>query len=564
MKINQQYPFLVVIPARSGSVGVPRKNLRSLNSLPLIAYSIRNALNSKFELDVYVSSNDDEILHIASKFGAMCHKRNEYLADGVTTLDPVIFEAYTNISKQNGKDYELIITLQPTSPLLRTQSLDDAIEKMSAETSIETMISATDTTHLTWRRDNGKFIPNYTKRVNRQQLDPTFTETGGFLITRKNVISENNRIGKNVELFVLPNDEAIDIDTYSDFNLCEYHLKRKRILFVVTGYNSIGFGHVYRTLLLASNITNHSPIFLFDKKSQEGYEIIKAQKFDTHIQQHDNILDDIRQINPDIVINDILDTSAEYVGVLKKMGLKVINFEDIGLGAMKADIVINALYEDHDQTAPAHFYCGYKYFCARHEFLLAPPKKITPEVKNILITFGGTDPSNFTYKVLDAVYDYTQRNDIELNVVLGLGYKQENTLSKFPNIKMYKNIKSMSDFMEKADIVFTGIGRTAHEAGSIGTPTIVIAQNEREFLHTFACKDNGYINMGYGSELSGEVLLETLMSLIQNYPKRLEMNRKMLSKNLKGGTTRVLDVINDVIDNKIENAKRFGTLRAAG
>ncbi len=135
--------------------------------------------------------------------------------------------------------------MQPTSPLLKVGSIDKAIEKMIYDKNIDTIISAKDDTHLSWKFKNGKYLPNYKKRVNRQYLTPTFTETGGFLITKKEVISENNRIGKNVDLFVLKNGEEIDIDTYEDWNLCEYYLSRKHILFVVKGNNIIGLGHVY-------------------------------------------------------------------------------------------------------------------------------------------------------------------------------------------------------------------------------------------------------------------------------------------------------------------------------
>ncbi len=73
--------ILVVIPARGGSKGIPRKNLRLLNGKPLIYYAINTALNSKYAIDVYVSSEDDEILNTAIQFGAKIHKRDISIAD---------------------------------------------------------------------------------------------------------------------------------------------------------------------------------------------------------------------------------------------------------------------------------------------------------------------------------------------------------------------------------------------------------------------------------------------------------------------------------------------------
>ena len=104
--------ILVVIPARGGSKGIPRKNLRLLGEKPLLYYSINNALNSKYNLDVFVSSEDYEILNTAQKFGAKTHKRDSNIADDNTTLDPVIFDCYTHAKLSEKKEYDLIITMQ--------------------------------------------------------------------------------------------------------------------------------------------------------------------------------------------------------------------------------------------------------------------------------------------------------------------------------------------------------------------------------------------------------------------------------------------------------------------
>src|SRR5690606_25395893 len=110
--------------------GIPRKNLRPLNGNPLIFYAIQTALRSGFQPDVYVSTDDDEIGYFAEKFGARVHRRAHSLGGDLVTLDPVIFEAYQEICRSLSKEYEFVITLQPTSPLLTTSSLDQAIRKM--------------------------------------------------------------------------------------------------------------------------------------------------------------------------------------------------------------------------------------------------------------------------------------------------------------------------------------------------------------------------------------------------------------------------------------------------
>ncbi len=547
---HEERSILVIIPARGGSVGIPRKNLRNLNGKPLISYSIKNALKSKYSPDVYVSSDDEEILYISQKSGAQIYKRDASIADSQTTLDPVIYDAYKNISKANVKKYKLIITLQPTSPLLETNSLDEAIEKMIKNPEIDTLISAKNTTHLTWLEDGEKFIPNYEKRLNRQFLPPMYTETGGFLITRDSVISESSRIGENTQLYVLKNSkETIDIDTYEDFHLASYYLKRKKILFVVAGYNEIGFGHIYRTLLLASNITTHELVILTTKDSSEGYEKLKNYNFKVKMQKYDDIVDDILEINPDAVINDILNTDAIYMKQLKDKGIKLINFEDMGEGTRYADMVVNALYPNNDDIQNAYF--GSKYFCARDEFILSSPKEITEEVKNILITFGGTDPNNLTLKVVKSINDYCITNSINIDIVLGFGYQNLSTLEGYKNINIHRDVKNISDFMSKADLIFTSCGRTVYEIACIGTPSIALAQNDREMTHYFASEKNGFLNLGLGANITEDDILKRTKDVITNVELRKNMNQKMLSKNLRKGTRRVIKLILDTVEGNV-------------
>ena len=538
--------ILAIIPARGGSKGIPRKNLRLLNGKPLIYYSIKNALNSKYITDVYVSSDDDEILTLAKKFGAKIYKREINLADDKTTLDPVIYKAYKYAKETENKKYDLIVTMQPTSPLLKSNSIDLAIEKMIKNSKIDTFISAKNDTHLSWKYIDGKYIPNYEKRVNRQYLTPIFTETGGFLITRDRIITENNRIGKNVELYELNSPESIDIDTYEDWNLCEYYLKRKKILFVVIGNDIVGLGHVYNTLLLANDILEHELLFLVDKDSKLAFDKINSKNYNVLIQRDKNIIEDIKKINPDIVINDILDTKEEYIKELKNLKYKVINFEDLGRGAKYADLVINAIYPEKEKLQRHYF--GADYFLLRDEFIYSPFKELKKEVKEILVTFGGVDPNNYTKKVLESIYSYCIENNIKINVITGFGYNKFSSLGNFEKINILKNVSNISDYMLNADIIFTSAGRTIYEVASLAVPAIVLAQNERELTHFFASEENGFLNLGLGYDVSNKKILKNFKNLVENYELRKKMHYLMKSMDLRNGRKRVIKLIQEIIE----------------
>ena len=537
--------ILVVIPARGGSKGIPRKNLRLLGDKPLLYYSVNNALNSKYNLDVFVSSEDDEILNTAQKFGAKTHKRDLNIADDKTTLDPVIYDCYTHAKSSEKKEYDLIITMQPTSPLLLTKSLDSAIDKMLSNTSIDTIIAAKDATHLSWRKENNQYIPNYTERVNRQYLTPKFTETGGFLMTRNTVIAENNRIGKNVDLEILRGGEEIDIDTYEDWNLCEYYLRRKHILFVVTGNSLVGLGHVYNTLLIANDILNHQITFLVDKESEMAFNAIKAKNYPVLMQNSDSILEDIKNIAPDIIINDRLDTNVAYIKELKSQNYKVINFEDLGKGCKYADSVINAIYPEKN-TLLNHYF-GQDYFILRDEFILSKEKNITSEVKNILITFGGVDPNNYTEKVVRIINEYCNGENITITVIAGFGYANYDSIKSYENVIVKKNIANISDYMLQADLIFTSAGRTVYEVASIGTPAVVLGQNTREMTHFFASAEYGFSNLGLGFEVSDERIMIEFIRLVNSFETRKNMSDLMKRQDLKSGRKRVHKLIQELI-----------------
>lgn len=537
---------LVIIPARGGSKGIPRKNLRSLAGKPLVYYSINQALASKNKPDVYVASDDQEILTIAKKIGAKVVGREKSDSNDSATLDPVIYNAYKKIEKIEKKTYDLIITLQPTSPLLSTKSLDLAIKKIKTNSKINTIISAKEDTHLTWRDENGKFTPNYKQRLNRQYLPATFKETGGFLITRSDSISSSSRIGKNVELYVLSGKETIDIDSSEDWSLCEYYLRRKKLLLVVSGYSEIGLGHVYNTLLIANDLMEHEIVFLVDKKSQLAYEKIKQKNYEVYKQKETSIIKDIDNIDPDVVINDKLDNSMEYIKLLKSKGYKVINFEDLGEGASLADLTINAMYAEK-QALPNHYF-GHKYFVLRDEFLLGSQPNCRDLVKNILISFGGVDPNNYTEKVLSTIYDECLKRNIAIDVILGFGYKEHSTLKKYKKATIHNNVNDISNYMSRSDLIFTSAGRTTYEIASLSVPAIVLAQNKRELTHFFADNEHGFVNLGLGYKVNNEVLHKSFLSLLENFEGRKDMSQKMKECDLSKGRDRVATLIRNEIN----------------
>ncbi|WP_197462224.1 cytidylyltransferase domain-containing protein [Bhargavaea cecembensis] len=537
--------ILAIIPARGGSKGIPRKNVRLLVGKPLISYSIQNALNSKYSLDVVVSTDDEEIERISNQYGASVLIRPTDLASDDVTLDPVIYHAVKTFEQKRNKTYDIVITMQPTSPLLTTKTLDSAIEYF-IKNDFDTVLSGVNKPHLAWTEKDGKVIPLYQKRLNRQYLPKNLLETGAFFISKRKFIDKNNRFGPEISVFDVPENESIDIDSSQDWWVAEKELSKKKILIRVEGYAEIGLGHIYRGLLLAYNFIDHNVCFVLSSQSDLGIEKIKQSHFQYKVIDNNNELYELLKLgNYDILVNDMLDTNSEYIKKCKEMCGRVVNFEDLGAGAALADAVINDLYDKKNDRN--NHYWGSDYYCIRDEFLIAEPSKFKEEVKEVLVIFGGTDPSNLTQRVLNIV-ESINKSDIHYTFILGMGYAKADELINSAqkdnlNVDFVKDVKLMSEYMANADIAISSQGRTMLELASMSVPTILLAQNEREQHHEFGYLKNGFINLGLGKNVDNNTIRETLLWLINSPQIRKQMKEQMEKKDLRLGIERVKNII---------------------
>jgi CMP-N-acetylneuraminic acid synthetase/spore coat polysaccharide biosynthesis predicted glycosyltransferase SpsG len=536
---------LIVIPARGGSKGIPRKNLRALGGRPLLAWAVGRALDSRHDVDVVVSSDSEEILALAGKLGARAHRRRRALASDTSTLDEVVVGSYPEIVEITGRRYDVIVTLQPTCPLLTTASLDAAIDRLWSDPRLDTILSAANDTHLSWAKRDGRFVPLFAARVNRQQLEPVYRETGGLILCRESVLACGSRVGQNVSLFLLAGAEAVDIDTPEDWALCEWYLARRDILFVLAGYPDIGLGHVYNALTIADELVRHRIRFLVTRPSELAQEVLSAHHLEVHRQTSDDLTAEILALEPEVVINDRLDTSGDEIRRLTAAGKTVVNFEDLGEGAREAGLVVNAIYPEREPL-PNHYF-GPRYFCVRNEFLLTEARPVAESVRNVLVTFGGVDPNNLTRRVVSAIHEECRHRRISINVVAGRGYTALDSLRPYDGVVVDRAVSAMADRIRAADLAFTSAGRTIFEMAVLGTPAIVLAQNDRELTHFFASREHGFRHLGLGCLADEKVILEAFVELLDDPEERRRMSRRMLDNELRTGTARVVRLIEAAI-----------------
>lgn len=531
--------ILAVIPARAGSKGIPNKNIRIVGEHPLIYYSINNAKKSKYITDIIVSTDSQEVKLIANQMGVAVKWRDEELCKDDVTLDSVIYDA---IPKEIEWDY--IITMQPTSPTLKVGTLDAAIE-YAIDNNLDTVISAINAPHLTWGEKDGKKVPNYSERLNRQYLPPCYSETGAFVITKNSVITPNSRIGEKVDVYEVSEDESQDIDNFADLQSAELTLNSKKIAIYVNGNNKRGTGHVYRALEIADEFYCKPDIY-YDINQTDP----KIFGTTTHTLIPVNGIADLfekcRKKQYTLFINDILTTSIDYMIGLKSVlpNAKIVNFEDDGEGIYKADLVFNALYKESDLSQVK---AGDKYYICSKTFLFYNPINIKEKVKNIFISFGGADPQNYTDRLLNII-TLPEYKDYNFKVVLGRAKQNIEQLmdfNKFDNIDVLYDIKNMPEIMSSCDIAITSRGRTGYELAILGIPSIAMAQNKREEKHGFVSNENGFSYIGLNP--SDEMIKGTLdMYLKLSKESRNELHNKLLEHDLKNGRKRVMGLINNL------------------
>jgi spore coat polysaccharide biosynthesis predicted glycosyltransferase SpsG len=306
----------------------------------------------------------------------------------------------------------------------------------------------------------------------------------------------------------------------------------------VNGGKNIGFGHLYRTLAIAQNIHSHDITFVTSSEVDfsPGRDFLSKYNYPmAQIDSDDHFIEQLSELKPDIVINDILDTDADYIDELKKRGIFVVNFEDLGEGNRSANVVINDLYPDIFPQEN-HWY-GVEHSILNPNFeMVAPRKEPTGKVDHILLAYGGSDPSNLTEKALNAIQ--LTEFDGDVTIVVGPGFDSLSQIEALAsemgdNIKILKSVDNMALLMKKASLALTSAGRTVTELMTVGVPTIAMCQNLREMRHNHASSNFGVVNLGLGQSITPEVLAKHIEMYMNDENLRCDMYNRM-TRAVKG------------------------------
>ena len=220
-----EYNIFAIIPARGGSKGIVGKNIKPLNGKPLICHTIKESLKSRYSDRVFVSTDDTSIAKISKKCGAEIIDRPDELArDESPTID-AIFHAVDTIEDTSNQD--IIILLQPTSPLRNAADIDAALD-IFMKTDCDSVISMCKVEHSPYwcfKYEGDKFKPlfgNKGLKMRRQELLDVYRPNGAIYITTiKNLYKNNGFYCDQIVPYIMPAERSIDIDEEIDFKFAE-------------------------------------------------------------------------------------------------------------------------------------------------------------------------------------------------------------------------------------------------------------------------------------------------------------------------------------------------------
>jgi N-acylneuraminate cytidylyltransferase len=225
--------IIALIPARGGSKGVPQKNIKNISGNPLISFSIISGLESVHINEMYVSSENRKIQEISKKFGAKIIKRPSNLAkDDSKTID-VVLHTINSLEKKK-IDIDILVLLQPTSPLRTSIDIDNAIDTF-INNDCESVISVSELEHSPYwslKLKNNFLTPNFGEKyfkMRRQELPKLYSPNGAIFISTPEYLRTNKTFySKKALPYIMPSERSIDIDTELDFKMAEMILKEQK------------------------------------------------------------------------------------------------------------------------------------------------------------------------------------------------------------------------------------------------------------------------------------------------------------------------------------------------
>ena len=227
--MTNQNDLIIIIPARGGSKRLPRKNVLQLNGKPLIQWTIEAAIKANLNAPIIVSSDDDEILAVASLFQGdkvIPYKRPAELAQDDTSTASVLLDVIQSLERKNITPSTMVL-LQPTSPLRNYQDINNAYLLYKDSESQDTLLSVCEVDHpKAWSGslDENSFLHGIDLTGKRSQdFTKEYRLNGAIYISNIPLFLENKTVfTEKIKAYIMPKSRSVDIDDFFDLQLCQF------------------------------------------------------------------------------------------------------------------------------------------------------------------------------------------------------------------------------------------------------------------------------------------------------------------------------------------------------
>lgn len=231
--------MIAVIPARGGSKGLPGKNIKEINGIPLIAYTIRAAKEASCIKRIIVTTDDEKIAATAQKYGAeVPFMRPEYLASDTSSAVDVYIHAAEYIMNEQNTEMNYFMVLLPTVPLRTGRHIEEAYQKFmkcEAKTLISVKEADVPPSWYLYRNSDDRIL-NCGFGLNRgfvsnRQMDQSYYVPNGaiYILDYKLLKEERTYYCDNTVPYVMDRKESVDIDTIDDFEYAEFLIKNRML-----------------------------------------------------------------------------------------------------------------------------------------------------------------------------------------------------------------------------------------------------------------------------------------------------------------------------------------------
>ena len=573
---------VAIIQARMGSTRLPGKVIEKIGDKPLLEILENRLKKSKYVDDVTVATTknkeDDAVERLSNELGITCYRGSEedvlerYVessrisnADVVVRvtgdnplIDTDLVDTLINVHLTNNLDYTYCLDtpLGVSAEIIESKVLEDISKKADLDSEREHV-----TPYIRSHPDDYKIIQFYSNLRNqdiRLTVD-TYEDLNLIKAIYKNLGDLENLKIRDVVNFLKLNPDIYRINAGVEQNPDDT-IKTINTAFLTEGSSEMGMGHVYRSITFARALLANLGVkaYFLTKSGGNVIKLIEDENFPTiKLKEDDEIVYHLKKLDINLIVIDNLDFKEEILKQIKdtvnanvvmvdNLTPKNDGYADIVMSLVRSNFSNKNIYNKNIETM---YFCGPKYLILRDEFDIFKNKKdLKPKIEDILLIFGGSDPSNHTTTVLKKLSD-----DVRVNIVLGPEFKHFNDLDKIlkkkpsDNVVIHKEPGNVAELMYNADLVITSPGLSMFEAVYVGSPVLVISQN--------ALQNRYYspLNYEYLIKKSDIANLEEYMQDLSSLTKRNEVIGYFNGLEVGQGKVEIIDYLSQLILEKDSN-----------